>query len=299
MDPTNPLASNTWTAVGPAADRRHLTGTVGSVAGRVGGHRRRPVRPLGQHRLRRRRQRRHLEDDQLPDDRPGGADLHPADRLRPDLRHEHRQHRRLRPQQRPEPVDHLRRHRRGGHRHRRASASSARWTAGRPGRCSTAPTTPCRSRLRDHRLATTFVGTTSFKVVVDPQPTATGEVIVYAALSGGRNGGLWRSLDTGQTWQLMRAGQADRRRLRPGQRHRRRHRPTRPATSRSSTPASGRRRLHQPNRGQIWTSCSAGSVGDPLIQDGDVAAASPGAGRRPRTAPPTAPRAGSSWPSRP
>ena len=39
-------------------------------------------------------------------------DLHPADRLRPDLRHQHRLDRRLRPQQRPEPVDHHRRHRR-------------------------------------------------------------------------------------------------------------------------------------------------------------------------------------------
>ena len=32
--------------------------------------------------------------------------------------------------------------------------------------------------------------------------TPNGQVIVYAAMSG-PNGGLWRSLDTGQTWQLM------------------------------------------------------------------------------------------------
>ena len=44
--------------------------------------------------------------------------------------------------------------------------------------------------------------TTAYKVVVDPQPTPTGGVIIYAAL-GGLNGGLWRSEDTGQTWQKL------------------------------------------------------------------------------------------------
>ncbi len=62
---------------------------------------------------------------------------------------------------------------------------------------------PINSPLRNH----IFVGSTSFKVVVDPRPTVTGETIVYAAVSG-TSGGLWRSLDTGKTWQLMRAGQA-------------------------------------------------------------------------------------------
>ena len=38
--------------------------------------------------------------------------------------------------------------------------------------------------------------TTTYKVVVDPRPTPTGGVIIYAAL-GGLNGGLWRSEDTG------------------------------------------------------------------------------------------------------
>ena len=32
-------------------------------------------------------------------------------------------------------------------------------------------------------------------------------MIIYAALSG-TNGGIWRSEDTGKTWQLMLAGQA-------------------------------------------------------------------------------------------
>src|SRR5262249_22573352 len=54
--------------------------------------------------------------------------------------------------------------------------------------------TPINSPLRDH----VFVGATSFKVVVDPNPTTGGEVIVYAALSGPTNvAGIWRSLDSG------------------------------------------------------------------------------------------------------
>src|SRR5262249_19997557 len=56
---------------------------------------------------------------------------------------------------------------------------------------------------RDHAL----VGTTSFKVVVDPKAGPNGKTNVYAALSG-TNGGLWRSLDSGDHWQNVRAGQA-------------------------------------------------------------------------------------------
>src|SRR5207247_632937 len=59
---------------------------------------------------------------------------------------------------------------------------------------------------RDHLFARNG-GTTGFKILVDPRPTPTGDVIVYAAISGA-NGGVWRSLDTGRTWQNMRAGQA-------------------------------------------------------------------------------------------
>ena len=62
---------------------------------------------------------------------------------------------------------------------------------------------PIESAARDRA----FVGTTSYGVVVDPQLTPTGQVIIYAALSG-PNGGIWRSEDTGNTWQLMLAGQA-------------------------------------------------------------------------------------------
>ncbi|HZZ41441.1 MAG TPA: proprotein convertase P-domain-containing protein [Tepidisphaeraceae bacterium] len=60
---------------------------------------------------------------------------------------------------------------------------------------------PIDSPLRDH----IFVGTATYKVVVDPRPTPTGDTIIYAALTG-TNGGLWRSLDTGKHWTLMRAG---------------------------------------------------------------------------------------------
>ena len=75
---------------------------------------------------------------------------------------------------------------------------------------------------RDHA----FGGSTAYKVVVDPHLTPSGEVIVYAALSG-TNGGIWRSLDTGQTWGLVNQTPArnsqprrpgDRRRARPQQR---------------------------------------------------------------------------------
>jgi len=61
---------------------------------------------------------------------------------------------------------------------------------------------PLNSTLRDHA----FVGSTSFKVVVDPNLTPDGQVIIYAAL-GGTNGGLWRSLDSGAHWTNLRAGQ--------------------------------------------------------------------------------------------
>ena len=62
---------------------------------------------------------------------------------------------------------------------------------------------PINSPLRDRK----FVGATSFKVTVDPTQTRDGGVVIYAAFSG-NNGGIWRSLDTGAHWQLMRAGQA-------------------------------------------------------------------------------------------
>jgi len=62
---------------------------------------------------------------------------------------------------------------------------------------------PIESAARDRA----FVGMTSYKVVVDPQLTPSGQVIIYAAMSG-PNGGIYRSENTGKTWQLMLAGQA-------------------------------------------------------------------------------------------
>ena len=56
---------------------------------------------------------------------------------------------------------------------------------------------------RDHK----FVGTIAFRVEADPTANPSGQVILYAALSG-VNGGIWKSSDTGNTWSLMRAGQA-------------------------------------------------------------------------------------------
>ncbi len=52
-----------------------------------------------------------------------------------------------------------------------------------------------------------FIGMTANKVVVDPKLTPSGQVIIYAAMSG-TNGGIWRSEDTGKTWMLMLAGNA-------------------------------------------------------------------------------------------
>jgi subtilisin-like proprotein convertase family protein len=61
-------------------------------------------------------------------------------------------------------------------------------------------------------------GTTSFRIVSDPKLTPGGQAILYAALSdlaadgsisfSNTRGGLWRSLDSGTTWTRLRAGQA-------------------------------------------------------------------------------------------
>jgi subtilisin-like proprotein convertase family protein len=59
---------------------------------------------------------------------------------------------------------------------------------------------------RDHFFSKNG-GTLSFQIVVDPTPTLSGGVIVYAAISG-NNGGIWRSLDSGMHWTNMLPGQA-------------------------------------------------------------------------------------------
>jgi subtilisin-like proprotein convertase family protein len=58
---------------------------------------------------------------------------------------------------------------------------------------------------RDHL----FVGSTGFKIVVDPTPGKDGGVIVYMALSGSAaQNGIWRSLNGGNTWTRVQAGNA-------------------------------------------------------------------------------------------
>src|SRR5262249_4391271 len=91
-----------------------------------------------------------------------------------------------------------------------------------------------------------------------------GEVIIFAAV-GGPNGGIWRSLDTGKHWQLMRAGQATDVVLSPN----------------SGTAGSnnlqvvygaflGEGVFLSPNQGQTWN-LMTGLVGNPLFRDNDVA----------------------------
>jgi subtilisin-like proprotein convertase family protein len=59
--------------------------------------------------------------------------------------------------------------------------------------------------IRDHL----FVGATGYKIVVDPNRGKDGGVILYMALSGNANqNGLWRSLDGGNSWFRIQAGNA-------------------------------------------------------------------------------------------
>jgi subtilisin-like proprotein convertase family protein len=124
---------------------------------------------------------------------------------------------------------------------------------------------PINSPLRDH----VFVGTSTYKVVVDPRPTPSGDVIIYAALSdqtGRGKGGIWRSLDSGKHWAQVFAGDAtdvtlD---LNSG------------VFNAVSNPTGNLQILYaamrgqgvflSPNRGQTWN-LMAGSAGDPLIVD--------------------------------
>jgi subtilisin-like proprotein convertase family protein len=61
-----------------------------------------------------------------------------------------------------------------------------------------------------------FVGTSISKVLIDPTASASGQLIFYAAVSpsvnssapGASSGGVWRSSDTGKTWQLIEPGNA-------------------------------------------------------------------------------------------
>jgi large repetitive protein len=127
---------------------------------------------------------------------------------------------------------------------------------------------PIASASRDR----VFVGDSAFAVTVDPTPTASGGVIIYAALSG-PTGGIWRSENTGATWQLMLSGQA---------------------TSVIADPSSGQVLdpstntyvqgnlqviyasirgtgvFMSPNQGQVWNQM-LGDIGNPLIFDDQYA----------------------------
>jgi subtilisin-like proprotein convertase family protein len=62
---------------------------------------------------------------------------------------------------------------------------------------------PFSSRTHD------FAGLTSFKVIVDPKPLPSGKVAVYVAFGGSSpNSGVWRSIDSGNTWQQVQQGDA-------------------------------------------------------------------------------------------
>jgi hypothetical protein len=121
---------------------------------------------------------------------------------------------------------------------------------------------PINSPLRDH----IFVGTSTFKVVVDPNPAPGGGVIIYAALSGNTtNGGIWRSTDSGNTWQHVFADNGD---------------ATDVALSAFEVNALGNEtRVYAAFRGDgVFTNASqgvgnwflmAGGAGNPLIRNGD------------------------------
>jgi large repetitive protein len=122
---------------------------------------------------------------------------------------------------------------------------------------------------RDHA----FVGSTAFKILVDPNPTASGQTIVYMALSG-NNGGIWRSLDSGQTWGVLNgngqrvanfSGQATDIVLDPGSGT---PSPNNPTGNLQIVYAAlrGQGVYLSPNQGQSWN-LMTGGVGDPLIQD--------------------------------
>ncbi len=115
---------------------------------------------------------------------------------------------------------------------------------------------PINSPSRDH----VFVGMNSFKVLVDPTAAPGGGVIIYAAFSG-KNGGIWRSLDTGNHWQNMRPGQATDVAFAPDS-------ATAPTNNIQVLYAGfqGEGVFLSPNQGQTWN-IMAGTTGDPLIQD--------------------------------
>jgi subtilisin-like proprotein convertase family protein len=121
---------------------------------------------------------------------------------------------------------------------------------------------PITSPSRDH----IFVGANIFKIVLDPRLTPEGTVAMYAAVSGA-NGGIWRSLDSGNHWARMRSGQAtdvvvdqtnypDAVTLEPGN------------FNYVYGAFEGDGIYFSPNQGQVWTQM-LGGIGNPNVLDGD------------------------------
>ena len=126
---------------------------------------------------------------------------------------------------------------------------------------------PIESSARDRN----FVGDAAYQVAVDPTLTADGQVIIYAALSG-PTGGIWRSLNTGKSWQLMLAGQATSVVLAPGS--------GALVSPTSGTLVQGNLQVVyaairgtgvflSPNQGQVWHQM-LGGIGNPLIFDESI-----------------------------
>jgi subtilisin-like proprotein convertase family protein len=127
---------------------------------------------------------------------------------------------------------------------------------------------------RDHA----FVGSNSFKILVDPRPALTGDVIIYAALSG-TNGGIWRSTDSGMHWGVADPTTGKLVANFPGQATDVVFDPNSGPIDAVSNPTGNLQVLYaafrgdgvyvSPNQGQVWNKLNGG-VGDPFIQDGDV-----------------------------
>ena len=141
-------------------------------------------------------------------------------------------------------------------------------------------TLPVTSRDHFFLSAAGQAGLTSYKIIVDPTPLAGGNVIVYAALSdidanglavtsGTTKGGIWRSLDSGNTWTLMLAGQATDVVLDLNNPN-----PTSGNVDTIFAAIRGQGVYRSPNRGQTFN-LMTGTIGDPLIQNGDPPLASP------------------------
>jgi subtilisin-like proprotein convertase family protein len=133
---------------------------------------------------------------------------------------------------------------------------------------------------RDHA----FDGTTSaYQIVVDPRPTPSGNVVVYAALSGA-NGGIWRSLDSGMTWGVVSSTTGKRVANLVGQATDVVLDPASGTVDAVSNPTGNLQTVYgalrgqgvyiSPNQGQVWNLMSGG-VGVPLEQDPSISPAHP------------------------